>query len=129
MNFIQCNACPSHAECVEAGKCLNTLVTHRMGRLAATIAVAAPHTPAAPGSGSQPPSSTPRTAPAAPRGGQRTVIWDHMDAIWEQAGKPSSLNTVLVLRKRCMDELEQQGVKRTSASSELGNWWKARATQ
>jgi hypothetical protein len=65
-------------------------------------------------------------APAAPRGGQRELIWAHADAAWQQAGSPKDVSKVLVLRKRMMDELEQQGVKRTSASSELGNWMKAR---
>lgn len=64
--------------------------------------------------------------PTAPRGGQRTIIWEAADKAWEAAGKPTSQPVILKLRKQIMDDLEKQGVKRTSCSSELGNWQKAR---
>ncbi len=72
---------------------------------------------------------TPRAAApigAVPRGGQREIIWSCADKFWEAAGKPVALPVILTMRKQIMDTLEQQGVKRTSASSELGNWQKAR---
>ena len=53
-----------------------------------------------------------------------------MDQLWEKAGKPMDAKVVLALRKTCMDELEAQALaKRSSASSELGNWMKARCPQ
>lgn len=92
-------------------------------------ATAPQHTPAAPTPAPQQrsrPVAPTSAAPAAPRGGQRTVIWDAADAAWEKAGKPTDVKAVLTLRKAIMDDLENQGVKRTSCSSELGNWQKAR---
>lgn len=90
---------------------------------------AAPVAPAGVGS----PSSVPATRTAAPkgppRGGLREEVWKAMDEIWSSAGNPVLLSHVLPLRKRCMDELEKQGCKRTSVSSELGNWQKARLAQ
>lgn len=81
----------------------------------------------APAQGSRPPApAAPRAAPVAPRGGQRTVIWDAADKAWEAAGKPTNASIILKMRKEVMDGLEKQGVKRTSCSSELGNWQKAR---
>lgn len=70
-----------------------------------------------------------RVAPpagATPRGGQRETIWAHADTSWEAAGKPTAIPKVLDMRKSWMTELEQKGIKRTSSSSELGNWMKAR---
>lgn len=89
----------------------------------ATLAPAAPRSPATR------PATAPRAPAAPPRGGNRALIWQHMDQIWERAGKPMTSSAVLALRKTCMDELEQQhSIKRTSASSELGNWMKERCT-
>jgi hypothetical protein len=83
-----------------------------------------------------PPGATPASTPAAPiappatiaapRGGNKAVIWATADVMWEQGGKVREVKAVLELRKRIMDQLEQQGIKRTSASSELGNWQKVR---
>lgn len=67
--------------------------------------------------------------PAVPRGAGKVAVWASMDAIWEQAGKPMDVKLVQGLRKRCMDELEAQGFNRSTASCELGNWWKARGSQ
>lgn len=60
------------------------------------------------------------------RGGQKDIIWAHADAAWEAAGKPTDVGVVLAMRKVWMDELESQGINRGSASSQLGNWQKAR---
>lgn len=66
---------------------------------------------------------------AAPRAsGVREKIWAVADRMWEEAGKPTEKSTVLALRKNIMNVLEQDGVKRTSSSNELGNWQKARIT-
>jgi len=56
----------------------------------------------------------------------REKIWAVADRMWEEAGRPTDKSKVLALRKQIMDTLEQDGVKRTSSSNELGNWQKAR---
>jgi hypothetical protein len=63
---------------------------------------------------------------AAPRGGQRERIWAVADRMWEEQGKPDNVTRVLDLRKQMMNTLEHEGIKRASASSELGNWMKVR---
>lgn len=63
---------------------------------------------------------------AAPRGTNKPLIWKTADRIWQEAGMPTDTKTVLLLRKQMMDELEKEGVKRASASSELGNWMKTK---
>lgn len=66
-------------------------------------------------------------APSAPRTGSvRDAIHAKADELWEEAGKPTDKSVVLALRKRIMDVLESEGVKRTSSSNELGNWAKLR---
>lgn len=73
------------------------------------------------------PAAAPRAATGAPRAsGVREKIWAVADRMWEEAGKPTEKSTVLALRKDIMSSLEQDGVKRTSSSNELGNWQKAR---
>ncbi|AND74891.1 hypothetical protein [Pseudomonas phage NP1] len=73
------------------------------------------------------PAAAPRAATGAPRAsGVREKIWAAADRMWEEAGKPIEKSTVLALRKDIMNALEQDGVKRTSSSNELGNWQKAR---
>lgn len=73
------------------------------------------------------PAAAPRAATGAPRAsGVREKIWAVADHMWEEAGKPTEKSTVLALRKDIMNALEQDGVKRTSSSNELGNWQKAR---
>jgi len=54
----------------------------------------------------------------------RELIWKIADKQWEEHGKPIDKQKILAIRKLIMDELEMQGVKRTSASSELGKWQK-----
>ena len=73
------------------------------------------------------PAAAPRAVTGAPRAsGVREKIWAVADRMWEEAGKPTDKSKVLALRKQIMDTLEQQDVKRTSSSNELGNWQKAR---
>ena len=75
------------------------------------------------------PAAAPRAATGAPRAsGVREKIWAVADRMWEEAGKPTEKSTVLALRKDIMNALEQDGVKRTSSSNELGNWQKVRIT-
>ncbi|QJI53373.1 hypothetical protein vBAcoSR7M_51 [Alteromonas phage vB_AcoS-R7M] len=62
------------------------------------------------------------------RGTAKIIIWSVADSMWEAAGKPTEKGEVLKIRKAVMDKLEtEEGIKRTSASSELGNWHKIRA--
>jgi hypothetical protein len=61
-----------------------------------------------------------------PSGGSRPAIWAHADKVWEAAGKPMNPAEVLVLRKRMMIELEEQGIKKTTSSTALGDWMKQR---
>ena len=73
--------------------------------------------------------ATPAVKPiSAPRaGGVREVVWGEADRRWEAAGKPRNLSVVLALRKDLMNVLETEfGVKRTSSSTSLGEWQKAR---
>lgn len=81
-----------------------------------------------PQAGTRTPARATRPAGVAlpPRGSMRETIWACADQMWEQAGKPTSASAVLALRKKMMDVLEEQGVKRTSSSNELGNWQKVR---
>ena len=75
------------------------------------------------------PAAAPRAATGSPRAsGVREKIWAVADRMWEEAGEPTEKSTVLALRKDIMNALEQDGVKRTSSSNELGNWQKARIT-
>jgi hypothetical protein len=92
----------------------------------AAVASTAPE----PRSSPQRPAVAAGAVAAQPRGGGKAVIWQHMDQLWEKAGKPMDAKLVLGLRKACMDELEALNLaKRSSASSELGNWMKARCPQ
>ena len=67
-------------------------------------------------------------APSAPRtGGAREVIFRVADEMWAAAGNPTSLPTVLALRKTIMQELEtNHDVKKTTSSTALGEWQKQR---
>lgn len=92
-------------------------------RAGATVPASSAARPARPAR----PAAAPRAATGAPRAsGVREKIWAVADRMWEEAGKPIEKSTVLALRKDIMNALEQDGVKRTSSSNELGNWQKAR---
>ena len=69
----------------------------------------------------------PAPAPRQPRATNvKQIIHNVANRIWEDAGRPSTVKEVLVLRKAIMNHLERNlGVKRTTASSELGNWQKS----
>lgn len=73
------------------------------------------------------PTETPVVNQLAPKGGTSNLIWDVADEIWIAAGKPKDQKVVLTLRKTIMVELEKlHGVKKNTASNELGKWNKAR---
>lgn len=76
-------------------------------------------------------TSTRATNSAAPagltKGSKQEIIYTVADEIWEKAGKPSDVPTVLKLRKRMMEILvEQHGVNKGTASCSLGDWQKQR---
>lgn len=100
---------------------------HAMGPRPSTTTPPKREPGATPASPSPRPAGEPRQV-SAPRGGVRQIIWDKADAMWENAGRPTGKSEVLSLRKLIMDELEKDGVKRTSSSNELGNWQKSRIT-
>jgi hypothetical protein len=104
---------------------LDATAVQALQRAAQRAAPVAPPTPRSPSSAPAVRVAVPK---GPPRGGLRAEVWQHMDSIWQASGTPLDIKVVLDLRKRCMDELEKQGCKRTSVSSELGNWWKERST-
>jgi hypothetical protein len=75
------------------------------------------------------PPSAPSRPAAAPRtftGSARPIIWAHADKVWDAAGKPTDPAMILELRKRMMVELEEQGIKKSTSSTALGDWMKDR---
>lgn len=63
--------------------------------------------------------------PTQPRTGTvKQQIHDCANVMWKEAGSPMDIAVLRTLRKRIMDTLEEEGVKRTSASTELGQWQK-----
>jgi len=69
----------------------------------------------------------PKVAPAGPATGNRLIIWKVADSLWEAAGKPFDIPTVLALRRQIMNVLEtEHEVKRTTSSTALGQWQKER---
>jgi hypothetical protein len=93
----------------------------RVATAAATVATTPARSPS-----TRPASTVRGTGAALPKGAGRKLIWNTMDRIWEEAGKPTDIKVILTLRKQCMDELAPQGVIRTSCSSDLGGWQKER---
>lgn len=68
-----------------------------------------------------------QTASAPRAGGTRDIVYKVADEMWQQAGTPRDMKAVLDLRKKIMDVLEaQHSVKRTTASTTLGDWQKSR---
>lgn len=68
-------------------------------------------------------STAPPKERQAGTGGQ---IWKRADELWAAAGSPKDPKVVLKLRKEWMVTLEGEGIKKTTSSSELGQWMKAR---
>lgn len=72
-------------------------------------------------------TSTAARVPSAPRGGNRATIFEVADQIWNAAGAPKDIPSVLLLRKQAMSELEAtHGIKKTTSSTALGDWQKLR---
>lgn len=78
--------------------------------------------------GQEAPKRAPSRPAAAPTGGSRPVIWAHADKVWEAAGKPMDQGVVLKMRKQMMVDLEAEGIKKSTSSTALGDWMKARLT-
>lgn len=55
----------------------------------------------------------------------KQTIWGTANAMWLSAGKPTDVKVIAKLRIQMMNVLESQGIKRTSASTELGQWQKS----
>jgi hypothetical protein len=72
------------------------------------------------------PKKAPSRPAVVPTGGSRPVIWAHADKVWEAAGKPMDQGVVLKLRKQMMIDLEGEGIKKSTSSTALGDWMKAR---
>lgn len=93
--------------------------------LAASTAPAAPTGPDRAATATTPSAATPK-APR-PAGSVTSTIHEVADQLWEKKGKPHDARTVLELRKHIMDVLEaDHGIKRSTSSSTLGAWQKAR---
>jgi hypothetical protein len=73
-----------------------------------------------------PAKQAPSRPAAAPTGGSRPAIWAHADKVWEAAGKPTDQGVVLKMRKQMMIDLEAEGIKKSTSSTALGDWMKAR---
>jgi hypothetical protein len=56
----------------------------------------------------------------------RDHIWRRAEELWAAAGSPKDTALVLKLRRGWMDLMEKEGIKRTTASSEMGQWWKTK---
>lgn len=70
------------------------------------------------------PVPTLATPPAKPKGGVRARIWEVAYERWNQQGRTQDKTKVLAMRKGIMDFLEQEGIKRTTCSTALGDWQK-----
>jgi hypothetical protein len=69
----------------------------------------------------------PAKIPSAPRSGNRVTIFEVADRMWNEAGSPKDTSAVLQLRKTIMAELEaNNGIKKTTSSTALGEWQKLR---
>lgn len=73
-----------------------------------------------------PAAERPVQRPVAPRTGSvKETVTATANRFWEAAGKPLDTKVLLALRKEVMDELEQVNrIRRTTASSQLGQWMK-----
>lgn len=69
-----------------------------------------------------------KVAPAAvqPRGKVKYRIYAAADAAWAAIDNTRDEKRVRRMRVQLMDTLQQAGIKRTTASSTLGQWWKER---
>lgn len=86
--------------------------------------------PARAGTGDDRPAANtvaPARTPSVPRSGNRVIIFEVADRMWNEAGAPKEASVVLQLRKTVMAELEStHGIKKTTSSTALGEWQKLR---
>ena len=72
-------------------------------------------------------ATVPARIASAPRSGVRALVFEVADKIWNAAGSPTAVAAVLVLRKQMMNELfDNHSIKKTTASTTLGEWQKIR---
>lgn len=64
--------------------------------------------------------------PRATTGSVKPLIWSVADEMWQNAGKPMDKAVVLKLRLEMYKRLENEGVKKNTASNELAVWMKER---
>lgn len=104
---------------------------NELARAASTATALPPVPPGATGPDRTPVQGNGAThIPAAPKpGGTREIIFRVADTMWEQLGKTADVKKVLEMRKQCMTVLEaDHGIKKTTSSTALGDWQKARLT-
>lgn len=101
----------------------------RSGKLPALQRKAVPRKPSTGSESTVVNAQQPAKAQSGPkRGTAKAIIWSVADKMWEDSGKPTDKTEVLSLRKVIMGHLEkEEGIKRASSSSELGQWHKTRA--
>lgn len=128
MSYIKCNACPSHADCEEAGKCLNTLVTHSYGR----------HVPIVPAAGAPVPN-VPAPAPAAPKAarqprqegqGARPAAGTTTGRVWAIADEllqATPAGPSKEFRRSVITACEAAGINSSTASVQYGKWLSSRS--
>lgn len=145
VSYVKCNACPSKQDCEEAGMCLNTLVTHRMGRVipVACVGVADPalarHPIAQANAASWPtgkatPAPRPAQAPSGPTvrpaaGTATGKVWELADthyALLYSAGSVAALNVQLAgnkaFRRQVIELCVDAGINPSTASVQFGKW-------
>lgn len=66
------------------------------------------------------------SGPRATTGSVKPLIWSVADEMWAAAGKPMDKAVVLKLRLEMYKRLEQDGIKKNTASNELAVWMKER---
>lgn len=129
MSYVKCNACPSQADCDEAGKCLNTLVTHRYGVTVKPVALPpGTYTAQVTGVEVQPGgkvnvSITANVHPSRPAAGTTTgrvwAIADQQLAQW-----PHGINKEF--RRLVISACEAAGINSSTASVQYGKWLSSR---
>lgn len=144
MAYIKCNACPSPGDCEEAGRCLNTFVTHShilRHKDGSVAGVMRPETTFGPAPVAQPSPSPAKAPPSAPRApGQGSVteqIFAACDAVFAQmnkaTGNPAELSATVreamlkEARQQAIPQLVQAGVNINSARKGSSMWIQARA--
>lgn len=69
----------------------------------------------------------PKKTSSAPRGGNRAIIWEVADRMWNERSNPKEAHVVLALRREIMAVLESEnGIKKATSSTALGEWQKVR---